>query len=457
MIINMNGGGSNSVNFRVYTAETLPATGKLNDICAITTTSAPSWIMSKSSPPTISDESGTITITYVASSETSATFNALKTNALMVELVKCWQYVDGAWVSLDAYYYDSSSWVKFSSVWAATVNITYPEGSSCYVSNGSTILTAPDTSGSWTCSVPSADTWTVTCSNGEKSNSKAVELTTDGQSESVTLGYDFVYTYSGTSEFKGDASGDWELKLLTSGYFSMSDPGACDGIIDVFLLGGGGGGGRSSSFGGGGGGEGGHMTNAESVQLTKGVSNEISIGAGGSAGTSGGATSAFGSTAVGGSAGGNCTDSSPYALGGTGGTSDTPGGASGGDGGRGGAAGTSVGSAGTTCNGGTGGTNSTKPFGTGSEYFANTGYGSGGGGGAGGAQNTSSYMWFSGILGAGGENAGNGGGAQTENSSAIEATSALENYGGGGGGGRYNDKNGASGGSGVVILRNHRT
>lgn len=457
MIINMYGGGSNAVNFKVYTAATLPTTGSLNDVCIISTTSAPSWTMNQSSPPTNSDEIGTVSITYAASSVGNATFNALKKNALMVKLIKCWQYLNSGWSSMDAYYHNGSGWVKFSSAWTATINITYPEGSTCYVSNGDVVLTSPNTSGSWSCVVPIADTWTITCSNGSTSVSKVVELTTDGQTESVTLGYEFTYTYSGSSEFNGDATGDWELKLLTSGYFTMTEPGACGGIIDVFLLGGGGGGGTGNSYGGGGGGAGGYITNVESVQLTKGASNEVSIGAGGAAGASGGTTTAFNNTAIGGNAGENCTSNASTAPGGAGGSGDTPGGAPGGDGGNGGGYSSSIWSTPDTCNAGAGGTNSTKPFGTGSAYFANSGYGSGGGGGAGGALNSSTSQWYAGLLGAGGENAGNGGGAQTANSAAIDGTSALANYGGGGGGGRYSSQTGTSGGSGVVILRNHRT
>lgn len=48
----------------------------------------------------------------------------------------------------------------------ATINIVYPAGLTCKATNGSTTLTAPDTSGTWACTVNKAGTWTVTLSNG---------------------------------------------------------------------------------------------------------------------------------------------------------------------------------------------------------------------------------------------------------------------------------------------------
>ena len=42
----------------------------------------------------------------------------------------------------------------------ATINITYPAGLTCKATNGSTVLTAPDTSGTWACTV---DNPSVSC------------------------------------------------------------------------------------------------------------------------------------------------------------------------------------------------------------------------------------------------------------------------------------------------------
>lgn len=72
---------------------------------------------------------------------------------------------------------------------AATINITYPAGSTCTCSDGTTTLSAPDTSGTWACIVPNAGTWTVSSTDGDKSKSADVVIITNGQTESVTLLY----------------------------------------------------------------------------------------------------------------------------------------------------------------------------------------------------------------------------------------------------------------------------
>lgn len=80
---------------------------------------------------------------------------------------------------------------------AATINITYPSGSICTCTDGTTTLTAPDTSGTWVCSVPNVGTWTVTITNGTETKSYPVSITQDGQTENVTLSYITYYFKSG--------------------------------------------------------------------------------------------------------------------------------------------------------------------------------------------------------------------------------------------------------------------
>lgn len=75
---------------------------------------------------------------------------------------------------------------------AATINITYPAGSTCTCSDGTTTLSAPDTSGTWACIVPNTGTWTISCTNGEDSTGKTVAITADGQTENVALSYTLV-------------------------------------------------------------------------------------------------------------------------------------------------------------------------------------------------------------------------------------------------------------------------
>ena len=65
----------------------------------------------------------------------------------------------------------------------ATINITYPAGLTCKATNGSTTLTAPDTSGTWACTVNKAGTWTITGGDW----SAEADMTTSGQTETVRV------------------------------------------------------------------------------------------------------------------------------------------------------------------------------------------------------------------------------------------------------------------------------
>lgn len=91
---------------------------------------------------------------------------------------------------------------------AATINITYPAGSTCTCSDGTTTLSAPDTSGTWACIVPNAGTWTVSSTDGDKSKSADVVITTDGQTESVTLIY-ITYLFK-DGETYDSLTGGWQ-------------------------------------------------------------------------------------------------------------------------------------------------------------------------------------------------------------------------------------------------------
>lgn len=91
----------------------------------------------------------------------------------------------------------------------ATINITYPAGSTCTCSDGTTTLSAPDTSGTWACIVPNTGTWTVTSTSGTETDSKAVTITTDGQSTSVELSYAlFLFKPNAPSDI---IAGEWKM------------------------------------------------------------------------------------------------------------------------------------------------------------------------------------------------------------------------------------------------------
>lgn len=103
---------------------------------------------------------------------------------------------------------DYSTMIAF---FAATINITYPAGSTCTCSDGTTTLSAPDTSGTWACIVPNAGTWTVTSTSGTETDSKAVTITTDGQSTSVELRYAlFLFKPNAPSDI---IAGEWEMPV----------------------------------------------------------------------------------------------------------------------------------------------------------------------------------------------------------------------------------------------------
>lgn len=90
---------------------------------------------------------------------------------------------------------------------SATITVTYPAGSTCTCTNGSTVLTAQGTSGSYTFTVPNAGTWTVSCTDGTQTASETISITTEGQAASVTLTYELYLLQNGAqkTEFKTNA------------------------------------------------------------------------------------------------------------------------------------------------------------------------------------------------------------------------------------------------------------
>lgn len=187
-----NGGGSDLV-FRVYACTALPATAKENDVAIITSTPINIWEVFPVIPSWDNNEGHVYLTSTNPTSGVYPNVNVIKTNKtgglIWVQLIGCYQRESGKWVSKDAYQYRGGQWVKFSSVFSATMNITYPAGSTCTATNGVTTITAPNTSGTWACIVPNAGDWTITITNGYATRSKNVSITTNGQSVSVSLGY----------------------------------------------------------------------------------------------------------------------------------------------------------------------------------------------------------------------------------------------------------------------------
>jgi len=75
----------------------------------------------------------------------------------------------------------------------AAISVIYPEGSTCTATNGTSTLTASDTSGEYIFGIPepasTPETWTVSCTDGTNTATKTVSITAHGQVETITLNY----------------------------------------------------------------------------------------------------------------------------------------------------------------------------------------------------------------------------------------------------------------------------
>lgn len=320
----------------------------------------------------------------------------------------------------------------------STISVTYPAGSTCTATCGSTTLTAPNTSGSATFTVTFAGSWVISCSGGGNSASATVSITASGQRKSVSLSYNKIpaFTYTGEYKIVNDSgteisettTNNWNIRLLTSGTLTFTGLRGTSSI-DVFLVGGGGGSNSkttSTDYGTvhSGGGGGGYTKTQKSVSVSTNSAISVSIGAGGGAGSSGGTTTinVNGSTysASGGAAGGapwfngNNTVCGSGGSGGSGGGSASSGGFAGGSGGS---------------DGGNGSSGKSNVFPTGSV-------------GSGQGTTTRAFGESSGELYSYG---GSGGGGTPP---VVGTLAANTGHGGQGSGG--------SGYSGIAIVRGHR-
>lgn len=324
------------------------------------------------------------------------------------------------------------------SYFTATIAVTWPAGSTCTAKCGSTTLTAPNTSGSYTFTVHAAGSWVVSCSGGGNSASATVSITATGQSKSVALTYNKIPAFSYTGQYKivddsgteitSTTSNNWNIRLLTSGTLTFTDLRGTSSI-DVFLVGGGGGSNSktvSTDYGTvhSGGGGGGYTKTQKSVSVSANSAISVSIGAGGGAGSSGGTTTV--------KVNGNSYSASGGAAGGAPGWSgsNTVCG-SGGSGGSGGGAASSGGFA-----GGSGGSDGGNGSGGRSNVFPTSSAGSGQG------TTTRAFGESSGELFSYG---GSGGGGSVP---VVGTLAANTGHGGQGSGG--------SGYSGIAIIRGHR-
>lgn len=89
----------------------------------------------------------------------------------------------------------------------AFILATYPSGSTCSATNGTTTLSASDTSGFFVFKIPTPasvpETWTVTSTDGTDTASTTVVISTEGQSESVELSYLVPAAYQAVQYLEG--------------------------------------------------------------------------------------------------------------------------------------------------------------------------------------------------------------------------------------------------------------
>lgn len=88
-------------------------------------------------------------------------------------------------------------YVSSGTSFSATINITYPSGSTCTVTNYKKTWTAPNTTGSWTFKANEVGYYTVKAVNGSESEEKEVLITAERQSVSIELSYGMLLYKSG--------------------------------------------------------------------------------------------------------------------------------------------------------------------------------------------------------------------------------------------------------------------
>lgn len=160
------------------------------------------------------------TRTCTAGSNGKATFRGLKTGTWSVTISNGSQTSAAQSVNIVADYAVTMAF------FSASIAVTYPSGSTCTCTKGSTTLTASSTGGSYTFTVPSSGTWTVSCTGGGKTASKTVSITTNGQSTSVTLAYETVVYEQGMTVTSTTTSTPFKFRDLSNGQTVRSQAAA---------------------------------------------------------------------------------------------------------------------------------------------------------------------------------------------------------------------------------------
>lgn len=108
----------------------------------------------------------------------------------------------------------------------AYIGVTYPSGSTCTASNGTITLTAIGTAGAYVFGIPEPTTppedWTVSCTNGVRSSSVVVTISSQYQVASVRLNYGrlpSIYQEVEYLESSGTQYINTGFSLTTSGWY----------------------------------------------------------------------------------------------------------------------------------------------------------------------------------------------------------------------------------------------
>ena len=113
----------------------------------------------------------------------------------------------------------------------AIISVTYPAGSVCTCTNGTLTLTSKETAGKAMFVIPSAGTWTVKATKDSQSASSAVEITAEGQVETVVLVYNLIL-FDGTDNTA--VTGGLKLQKGNGGSAEVTDIPIYNGYIDIY-------------------------------------------------------------------------------------------------------------------------------------------------------------------------------------------------------------------------------
>lgn len=124
---------------------------------------------------------GSRTLTKIADRAGRVIFNKLAFGTWTISITDG-DNTDSKEIEIMPYYKAGLSFFK------ATIHITYPAGIVCTVTDGTTTLVAPDTTGIWNCIVPNAGTWTAKLKTGFE---ETVTLTISGEEATINKWYVF--------------------------------------------------------------------------------------------------------------------------------------------------------------------------------------------------------------------------------------------------------------------------